>query len=239
MKISEIFSSYQGEGVLAGTPSIFVRTSVCNLRCVWCDTRYTSWEPEWEEWTLDRIESEVSRLADAAGGPVRHLVMTGGEPTLDPEELVPLCARLSRRGFHITMETNATRFVQVDAHLISMSPKLSNSTPSGSARELVRAHEAIRINAGVIRKFLEAYDDPPRRNCQVKFVIERAEDIPEVREVEQTVGIPRDKILLMPQSIEPADLVEKSKWLRDLAVRSGYGFSPRLHIAQYGNRRGV
>ncbi|NCA11954.1 7-carboxy-7-deazaguanine synthase QueE, partial [bacterium] len=45
MRIAEIYASLQGEGLFAGTPSTFVRTSGCNLRCVWCDTPFTSWQP--------------------------------------------------------------------------------------------------------------------------------------------------------------------------------------------------
>src|ERR1700688_359369 len=74
LKIAEIFYSIQGEGSLIGVPSVFVRTSGCNLRCVWCDTPYTSWKPEGDERSLDEILEQVTAF------PARHVVVTGGEP---------------------------------------------------------------------------------------------------------------------------------------------------------------
>src|SRR5688572_12191671 len=97
LRIAEIYSSLQGEGLLTGTPSVFVRASGCNLRCWFCDTPYTSWKPEGEDWSVEEIVAEVEkrgreslavvdsdlRVASAppkTPDPVRHAVITGGEP---------------------------------------------------------------------------------------------------------------------------------------------------------------
>src|SRR5438876_7663457 len=91
--LAEIYSSLQGEGLLTGTPSVFIRTSGCNLRCWFCDTPYTSWEPEGEDWSVEEIVEDVNRAVPAAENPrIRHIVITGGEPTLFAE-LMPLCER--------------------------------------------------------------------------------------------------------------------------------------------------
>src|SRR5277367_4250376 len=79
MRIAEIFYSVQGEGSLVGVPSIFVRTSGCNLRCSWCDTPYTSWNPEGAEMSVDEILNRASEFGGA-----RHVVLTGGEPMIAP-----------------------------------------------------------------------------------------------------------------------------------------------------------
>ena len=78
LKIAELFYSLQGEGALLGVPSFFIRTSGCNLRCAWCDTPYTSWQPEGAELSLDQILDEVR------AHPMRHVVVTGGEPMIAP-----------------------------------------------------------------------------------------------------------------------------------------------------------
>ena len=123
MKIAELFASIQGEGLLTGVPSLFIRASGCNLRCAWCDTPYTSWRSEGEERTLDGIMEWVR------GYPrFRHAVLTGGEPMIFPE-VVPLSKELKQAGFHVTIETAATVFQPAACDLMSLSPKLANSTP--------------------------------------------------------------------------------------------------------------
>src|SRR5580658_10281484 len=110
VKIAEIFYSIQGEGKLVGVPSVFVRTSGCNLRCSWCDTPYTSWKPEGADFTLDQILDEVK------AHPAKHVVVTGGEPMIAPE-IVPLTERLRGIGLHITVETAGTVFQPVACDL--------------------------------------------------------------------------------------------------------------------------
>src|SRR5580658_7281788 len=98
MKIAEIFYSLQGEGILVGVPSVFIRTSGCNLRCTWCDTPYTSWNPEGAERSIDEI------VHQARGFAAKHVVITGGEPMIAPG-MVELAKDLRAAGLHITIET--------------------------------------------------------------------------------------------------------------------------------------
>src|SRR3712207_3366955 len=121
MKVSELFYSIQGEGKLAGVPSVFVRASGCNLRCAWCDTPYASWEPEGEDVPAEEIARRV------AGYGARHVVLTGGEPMIMPD-VAELCRRLKDAGHHLTIETAATVWKDVPLDLASLSPKLANST---------------------------------------------------------------------------------------------------------------
>ena len=148
LPISETFTSLQGEGKLTGVPSFFVRTSGCNLRCTWCDTPYASWAPEGDTRTLANIVDE----AHASG--VRHAVLTGGEPMMF-EAVEPLAAALRDAGMHITIETAGTIARDVACDLMSLSPKLANSTPKGELRDPDGAwatrHEARRLNPDALR----------------------------------------------------------------------------------------
>lgn len=227
VRISEIYASVQGEGFLTGTPSIFVRTSGCNLRCAFCDTPYTSWSPEGEELALDEILERVAPLA------ARHAVLTGGEPMLYAE-LVPLAAELRRRGLHITIETAGTLDLPIECDLMSISPKLSNSTPTveRDARWHVR-HEQSRHVSAVIRRLTRDYE------YQLKFVIDWPADCDEVeRYLEEFPEIDRGRVLLMPQGTELAELESRARWLEPYCQQRGYGYCPRRHIEWYGFVRG-
>ncbi len=223
LKIAELFYSVQGEGSLVGVPSFFIRTSGCNLRCAWCDTPYTSWAPEGAEMELDRIVDEVK------AHPARHVVVTGGEPMIAPE-IIPLTERLRGLGLHITIETAGTVFKPVTCDLMSISPKLSNSTPQGS---WAPQHERLRINRKVLEQLMARYE------YQLKFVIERPEDLEEVRPLVAGLGAEPRRVILMPEGTGREVLQERGVWLAEICKAEGYRFSPRLHVDLYGNRRGV
>jgi 7-carboxy-7-deazaguanine synthase len=226
MKYSEIFYTLQGEGQLIGVPSVFFRTSFCNLRCSWCDTPYTSWTPENHNISVSEAFNELTKFG------VKHVVITGGEPFIQRKELTTLCEMLSAKGHHITIETNATVFVPVQAHLISMSPKLSNSTPLDDKR-WNKIHKKERLKLDIMRLFLDKYA------CQVKFVINDIQDIQEVRELAEQIPIPKETIVLMPQGIEINEIQEREKWLVEVCKETGYRYSPRLHLNIWGNQRGT
>ena len=224
MKISEIFYSVQGEGGLVGVPSIFIRTSGCNLRCSWCDTPYASWHPEGEELSIDRILELTAEYRAA-----RHVVLTGGEPMIMPG-IVELSERLRERGLHITIETAGTVHAPVACDLMSISPKLSNSTPEGVFRT---QHERLRIQPDVLRQLIAEYD------YQLKFVIANEPDLAEARQLIATLNAPSQKVILMPEGISAEVLNDRGFWIAELCKEHGYRFSPRLHVHLYGNRRGT
>lgn len=223
MKISEIFYSIQGEGSLAGVPSAFVRTSGCNLRCVWCDTPYASWNPEGEEMTVDAILGRVSQT------PARYAVITGGEPMIAPG-IVDLTQRLRDRGMHVTIETAGTVFADVGCDLMSVSPKLANSTPPG---QFQMRHERVRIQLEVLRRLISNFD------YQLKFVIANPADVEEAADIAAQLGALPHKTILMPEGIDPAVLQERGLWLAEICKQRQFRYGPRLHVDLYGNRRGT
>jgi 7-carboxy-7-deazaguanine synthase len=218
LKIAEIFYSLQGEGSLLGVPSVFIRTSGCNLRCRWCDTPYTSWNPEGVEMTLDAI------LEQACGYGASYVVVTGGEPMIAPG-IAELTRRLKEAGFHITIETAGTVYAEVACDLMSISPKLANSTPEGPFRA---QHERLRVNMEVLGKLM-LYPH------QLKFVVAAPEDLEEIR---RYPGEKKD-VILMAEGTKPEVLRERAVWLAEICKSEGYRYSPRLHVDLWGDRRGV
>lgn len=224
MKIAEIFYSIQGEGALIGTPSVFIRTSGCNLRCVWCDTPYTSWAPEGEERSLDSIVQEVERYGAS------HVVVTGGEPMIAPG-IDELTHRLSQ---HVTIETAGTVDASVRCDLMSISPKLAHSTPhQRDGGRWAQQHERLRYQPEVLKRLIQLYP------YQLKFVLADPGDLAQVRAIVEETGAARSRVLLMPEGVDAGSLAERGRWLAEICKREGFRFTPRLHIELWGNRRGV
>lgn len=241
LPIAETFVSVQGEGRLTGTPSWFVRLSGCNLRCAWCDTPYASWKPEGQARSIESL------IDEARGSGVGHAVVTGGEPMMF-EGVADLCAALRRpreaggAGMHVTVETAGTVFREVEADLMSISPKLANSTPSASLEAEIgvgwrERHESRRLNIEALGALLAAHPAPGR---QLKFVVSREEDLAEIEALLALLpgGAPAD-VLLMPEGVDPAALEAKRGWVERACAARGWGFCRRLHIELFGNTRGT
>ena len=227
MKISEIFYSIQGEGTLLGVPSVFVRTSGCNLRCVWCDTPYTSWSPEGDDRTLEQIVDAVAAF------PAQHVVVTGGEPMIAPQ-VVELTHRLHARKLHITIETAGTVHAPVACDLMSISPKLKNSVPlERDGGRWAAHHERTRWQPAVLKELVTAYE------YQLKFVISHPQDLGEVEDMRQALNAPCSKVLLMPEGTNAETIRQRGLWLAEVCKEHGYRFSPRLHVDLWGDKRGV
>jgi 7-carboxy-7-deazaguanine synthase len=227
VKIAEIFYSLQGEGILTGVPSVFVRTSGCNLRCTWCDTPYTSWQPEGEELPIERIVAAVT------GHHASHAVVTGGEPMIAPD-IVTLTERLREAGLHITIETAGTVFAPVACDLMSISPKLRNSTPQErDGGRWAAQHDRLRWQPDVLRRLMGGYE------YQMKFVIAAPNDVEEVEQIQREIGVAAARVILMPEGTRREIVQERGLWLAEICKQGGYRYSPRLHIDLWGDRRGV
>ncbi|GAA0660568.1 7-carboxy-7-deazaguanine synthase QueE [Natronoarchaeum mannanilyticum] len=229
LPINELFYSLQGEGRLAGTPSVFVRTSGCNLRCWFCDSYHTSWEPThaWE--SLEDIVAAVEEYEEAD-----HVVLTGGEPLVH-DAAVDLIERLDAAGYHVTVETNGTIHRDAPIDLASVSPKLSNSTPTAERDpagegEWAERHDDRRIDMDALTALVEDYD------TQLKFVVADDEDLPEILDLldrlraAAAVPVPDEDVLLMPEGATRERLAETRERVADLALEHGFRYTPRLHV---------
>jgi 7-carboxy-7-deazaguanine synthase len=231
MLISEIFYSIQGEGELTGIPSVFIRTSGCNLRCRWCDTPYASWNPEGTNMDCGQIIQEVKKYPNA-----KHVVLTGGEPMIQ-KEAHHLCRELKHAGYHITIETAGT--VDPDGilcDLASISPKLNNSTPDPEqfGEAWVARHENTRANPQVFDQWIKNY------NYQIKYVVSSLEDCEVLNAMYRLIyqhSIPKSKIMLMPEGITPEEIKGRQEWLIAFCKEFGYRYCNRLHIDLFGNTR--
>ncbi|MFB6177419.1 MAG: 7-carboxy-7-deazaguanine synthase QueE [Halobaculum sp.] len=240
LPINELFYSLQGEGKLSGVPTVFVRTSGCNLRCWFCDSYHTSWEPTHAWMTVDEIVAAVDDH-DAAD----HVVLTGGEPLIH-EATVRLLERLSARGYHTTVETNGTIYRDAPIDLASVSPKLASSTPTPanapdgtSPGEWERRHERERIDLDALARLVEHYE------TQLKFVVTGPADLPEITDLVGRIReaadatVADDDVLLMPEGQTREQLDGTRGTVADLAMEHGFRYTPRLHVDLWNDAPGT
>jgi|SRR5262245_4565136 len=217
-RISETFFSIQGEGATAGMPAVFIRLQGCTVGCRWCDTKYT-WDP------AGGREGNVEALVkEAVTHPCRRVIVTGGEP-LESSLFLSLTTALTARGFSIEVETSGTVEPPVGAPSgiqWNVSVKLAGSG----------VDESRRINPAAIQSFLAL-------GAWWKFVVADKSDLAEVLRLTSQFSLPRERVLLQPEAIRREELIDRSPWLIEACKRHGFRFSPRLHLAVWGARRGI
>ncbi|MDO8526560.1 MAG: 7-carboxy-7-deazaguanine synthase QueE [Deltaproteobacteria bacterium] len=225
----EIFYSVQGEGRNIGQPRVFIRSSLCNLKCTWCDTAYTwNWkkfkkEDEIVDITPQMIAEEVQRHR------CKNLVFTGGEPLLQQESWVEIMGHL--RGinarYYFEVETNGTFLPSDEFDLLinqyNVSPKLENSDNSQASREKKTAYSF--------------FAESPK--AFFKYVVVDEKDLDEILKLIGKYNISSDHIYLMPEGTTSKQLKAKSPWIKKICKTHGFHFSDRSHIHLYGSMRGV
>ena len=240
----EIFYTIQGEGKNIGKPSIFIRLSLCNLYCFWCDTDYTwNWENtnfrhqndsnqaykkfKKSDHIIKMTNEEI--LKKLKKYPCENLVITGGEPLVQKKNLTSLLKYLKAHNdnYHIEFETNGTiipdKELDTFADQYNVSVKLANSLVS----------EKERIQPEAIRFFAQS----PKSNF--KFVLDTPQDFEELEKIVKDFGIDAKKVYLMPQGINTQILQQKQQYLVEFCKAKGFNYTDRLHILIYGDKRGV
>ncbi|MBP9718074.1 7-carboxy-7-deazaguanine synthase QueE, partial [Candidatus Gracilibacteria bacterium] len=200
------------EGLNIGVPAVFVRFGNCNLKCSWCDTKYT-----WDPTVRDNYEAQLPALFERirTAGPVHHLILTGGEPMLQQEVIVAI--RKEFTDSYIEVETNGSQPVRCydEVNLFTVSYKTSNS--GNAPYELKTKND----------------------KCVYKFVVDTPADFQEIEEVIAQNALPSEKIFLMPQGITSEQLLKKHDFITEYCKQKGYRFTPRLHILTWGAQRGT
>ena len=226
MRVSEIFYSLQGEGFLAGLPSVFVRLAGCPLRCRWCDTKYAWDEAAGSDYSVAKIVQTVQQAQS------KFVVITGGEPMID-SDLPELVQQLKAAGKHITIETAGIAFIpDMSCDLMSISPKLSNSTPDDPA--LAAVHEDSRLDIAVLRKLIDEY------SYQLKFIVDCEDDLAEIDQtLKEMRNVDLEKVMLMPQAATRDELLAKSLMVAELCKRTGFSFCQRLQVLLWNNKKGT
>lgn len=240
----EIFYTIQGEGKNLGRPSIFVRSSLCNLHCTWCDTDYTwNWEgtrfehekdaiPGYKKFKMEEqiVEMTAAEIAaEVMKYPCKNLVLTGGEPMMQQEEWVELMEILRSHdpAYFFEVETNGTKlpipaFDQyVDQY--NVSPKLANSGNKKSLREKAEVYAYFAENLKSVFKFVQT----------------KEEDLVETLALIHTYKIPPNRVFMMPEGTSPEALSAKQQWLVEICKTHGFNYTDRLHVHIYGAKRGV
>ena len=225
MQVNEIFKSIQGEGPNFGKPAIFLRTAQCNLKCTWCDTKYTwdwknyDFQKEVKEMTIDEVKDAILDLE------IKHLVITGGEPLLQQDDLADLLSFL-KPDFYVEVETNCTilpnKMLTDLVDQWNVSPKTENS---GNPLELYEDSECYFFFAN-------------QENCFFKYVVENETDIPEIKKFVAKYNIPETRVQLMTQASTKEEVRSREKSISELAKQHNFVFSPRLHVALWGSQRG-
>jgi 7-carboxy-7-deazaguanine synthase len=187
-------------------PSFFIRVAGCNLDCDWCDT------PDARDAASGRELSVETLLQAAAEADLAHVVMTGGEPTLYATELVELCRALRAQGRAITVETNATRYVDCRPHLWSLSPK-PDAWDSGMLQQFVQSEIPVQMKL-VPGNASEADDLVERCNC---------------------LGLPLERVMLIPRARSRAEFLAAAAWLAPYCIEQRVRFGVRLHTIIWDN----
>ena len=260
--ICDLFVSIQGEGKYMGVPSVFIRVSGCNLRCVFkgsiCDTPYSSFKPEESKYTVQEVIDFVKNNPK-----IGHVVITGGEPLLyaKDEDFRTIIRELNKLNKFITIETNGTKPMldplNFKIGLYSVSPKLSTSVcpkelceKNGIPEQMAERHNKERINIDVLTNIALYSND-----YQFKFVYSGPECVDEIDEIYRRMANkisgeeeftrmfyfnnhPNKHTMLMPEGITNESIAEKGKEITDICISRGWSYTDRLHIRLFGDKRG-
>ena len=238
--LNEIYTAAQGEGPRLGTPSIFVRLHGCPVHCKWCDTAYTWDGSEKGEWlSVDELVRRVGRYSDCRLMDIKHVVLTGGEPTAS-KALPEIVKSLIEDGYSVDLETAGVLDIDVDDRrfdgaLWVVSPKMSSANPKMKPDVKILASMLLKRDCSSVLKIVVADDS------DYEEAIDLCDEIAsQIRKlggpglVEYILG----RLYLMPCGITRKEVADNLVWLLDRAKPDGLKVTTRMHVLAYGDQRG-
>lgn len=239
LAVNEIFGpTFQGEGPSIGKEAVFLRLAMCNLKCSWCDTKYT-WDwagefgpPQPRDLNIDLhtpqdLAQELFQARD--NGSAQLLVISGGEPMLQQkgiEELFFTPERLSSPFNQVEIETNGTVMPNPVFDIwpwvkFNCSPKLVNSNNPLQKRFKLEV--------------LQAYN---RLGARFKFVVQHLDDLAEVEAIVSLVEIPSSNVWIMPEGTDSWTIMNRTVFLSEEVLKRGWNLTTRMHVLLWGDQRG-
>lgn len=224
--VSEVFGpTLQGEGPSAGRAAAFLRLGMCNLACGWCDSRYT-----WDRSAFNLAEELSVVEADAVAAdllsrPAPLVVVTGGEPLLQRDLLVPLVTVLVAAGRRVEVETSGTIWPGGLVGLVDrfvVSPKLAHSEQP----------ERARLRWPVLRELADLSE------TVFKFVVREVPDLGEVEAVAARLELLPQRVWVMPEGVTAEVVLARMRVLAPEVYGRGWSLSGRTHILLWGDQRG-
>jgi organic radical activating enzyme len=213
-----IFESIQGEGINIGCPVVFVRLQFCNLKCIWCDTKYSWKTAEGNIMSVENLAKDLKKFSS------RRLVITGGEPFLQLTAVKILIKKLP--DWKIEIETNGTInpgiFILKKCQL-NVSPKLKNS---GNEDLMRLRQEVLKVMAG-------------SKKAYFKFVVREKSEFDEIKKIVSDCKIDNENVVIMPEGINNEEIRQKMLSLIEDVKMAGWRILPRLQVYLWENKRGV
>lgn len=249
LNILECTPVLQGEGKSIGTPMILIRTNGCNILCQFglnsiCDAWETSWnsgDKKDKKWSLSEIREVIKKNSH-----IKHVMLTGGEPLLSSNLFKSIVRVCREEGLLVEVETNGSIFLEDlddEINLVSISPKLKDSTPIPGTfikelgREIQEKDRVLHLknyrNIDSLKKWINNYD------YQLKYVISSEEQIIEALELTKEIGASIRNVYFMPEGLTREQLENKRQWLYERCLSLGVKYTDRLHILVYDNLKGV
>ncbi len=193
--IVEIFESLQGEGFNTGMPAIFIRFGECNLACPWCDTDYNTWK----RLSLAEVMEQVHRHS------ARNIIITGGEPTIQPD-IEALLEQLKAEGYFLAIETNGMRPIPPQIDYIAASPKRLYQK-AHRKHHIPFAHEVRIVVDEDVQAFCEQIEDTISAEryylspCEIEGEMNLHDTIVQLGRLNQRPGRPRWQLSLQTHKL--------------------------------------